>query len=207
MKDNISEILDNDGNLMKKTSLGPENHRNNKTVSNQMTDYNINVGRQKFDSNFLGRFGFHFYEADNKGEEKLIDKLAKLEFEQYKNWVEYFVENFSKENLKKWVKTANTDFDKLSDEDKKSDYYNAVKVVEVLKKHVDDTKNKETITEVEEIVNKSDSKDILPKVENLMDLISTKEEGLEMLSHIIKGLNDKGLFKKNLSELLEYFKK
>jgi hypothetical protein len=210
MKNNrkrIDEVLDDSGNIMDKTSLGPENHRNNITVSNQITDYNIMVGRQKFDTNFLGRFGFHFYESKNTDEKGIIDKLAELEFEQYKNWVDYFVENFSKDNLKKWVNLSKKNFDELSDEDKKTDYNNALKVIDVLKKHNKDKKEKETITEVKDIVEKDTDKDILPKFNKLMDVVKTKEQGIELLSQMVKSLNDKGLLNKDLNEILEYLEK
>ncbi len=206
-KNNINEVLDDSGNIMGKTSLGPENHRNNITSSNQITDYNVMVGRQKFDTNFLGRFGFHFYESKNSDEKGLLDKLAELEFEQYKNWVNYFVENFSKENLKKWVEMSKKDFDELSDEDKKTDYNNALKVVDLLKKHTKDKKEKETITEVKDIVEKEDNNDIVPKLDKIMGLVKTKEQGIELLSQMVKNLNDKGLLNKDLNEILEYFKK
>jgi hypothetical protein len=210
MKDNkkkINEVLDDSGNIMGKTSMGPENNRNNQTVSNQITDYNIMVGRQKFDTNFLGRFGFHFYEGKNQDQKGIVDKLAELEFEQYKNWVEYFVENFSKDNLKKWVKLSKKDFDELSDEDKKTDYNNALKVIDVLKKYSKEKKDKETLTEVKDFVEKEDDKDILPKMDKIMDLIKTKEQGIELLSQMVKSLNDKGLLSKDINEILEYIKK
>jgi hypothetical protein len=206
-KKKINEVLDDSGNIMGKTSMGPENNRNNITTSNQITDYNIMVGRQKFDSNFLGRFGFHFYESKDRENKNIIDKLAELEFEQYKNWVEYFVENFSKENLKKWVDLSKKDFDELSDEDKKTDYNNALKVIDVLKKHSKDKKDKETLTEVKDFVEKVNDKDILPKMNKLMDLVKTKEQGIEVLSQMVKNLNDKGLLSKDLNEILEYLKK
>lgn len=201
---NIQEVLDADGNLMGKNSLGPENNRNNITASSKITDYNINVGRQQFDDDFLGRFGFHFYESNNTDEDSLLNKLAELEFEQYKNWVQYFVDNFSKENLKKWIKIANTDFDKLSNEDKKTDYYNAKKVISLLKKHIKDKKNKETITEDN---NTKVDNDILPKVNQLTDLISTKEQGLDLLNKVLKSLKDKDLLSKDVNEILNYIKK
>jgi hypothetical protein len=187
-KKNINEVLDDDGNLITSTSMGPENNRNNITKSTKMTDYNIIVGRQQFDDDFLGRFGFHFYEGKKTKETTLIDLLAELEFEQYKRFLEFFTENFSKENLKIWKDVANKDFKDLTDEESKSDYSNALKVVSVLKKYVKDKKNDETITE--DILNnkqkndndivdkffktiKKDDKDILKtikkKVDNLLN--------------------------------------
>lgn len=180
----VKEVLDNDGNLMGKTSMGPDNHRNNISKSTKMTDYNIIVGRQKFTNNFLGRFGFHFYEGKETEESKLIDLLAELEFEQYKRFLEFFTEKFSKENLKIWKDVASKDFKDLTDEESKSDYNNALKVVSTLKKYIKDKKGEETITE--DIVNdkskddndlvnkffksiKKDDKDILTNIKEKVD--------------------------------------
>jgi hypothetical protein len=180
----VNEVLDSDGNLMGKSSMGPENNRNNITKSNKITDYNINVGRQKFGQDFLGRFGFHFYEGKETEETKLIDLLAEVEFNQYKGFLEYFIENFSKENLKIWKDIASKDFKDLTDEEKKSDYGNAFKVVSVLKKYIKDKKGEETITEDiitdkpkndSDIVNKffksikKDDRDILTNIKEKVD--------------------------------------
>lgn len=153
----VKEVLDNDGNLMGKTSMGPDNNRNNVTKSTKITDYNIVVGRQKFGDDFLGRFGFHFYEGKETEESKLIDLLAELEFEQYKRFLEFFTENFSKENLKIWKDVASKDFKDLTDEESKSDYNNALKVVATLKKYIKDKKGEETITE--DVVGNKSKKD------------------------------------------------
>lgn len=183
-KKNLNEVLDDDGNLITNTSMGPENNKNNITKSTKMTDYNIVVGRQKFGHDFLGRFGFHFYEGKDSKETKLIDLLAEVEFEQYKAFLEFFTENFSKENLKIWKDVANKDFKDLTDEESKSDYSNALKVISVLKKYVKDKKNDETITE--DIINdkpnddndivdkffktiKKDDKDILKNIKKRVD--------------------------------------
>jgi len=155
----VKEVLDSEGNLMKKTSMGPENSPNNITKSTRMTDYNIAVGRQKFDDDFLGRFGFHFYESENN-EKNLVDVLAEVEFEQYKRFLDFFVSEFSKENLKIWKNLAKKDFDELTKEEKKSDYYNAEKVIDALKKYIK-SKKEETITE-EVLTDKSDN-DIVDK--------------------------------------------
>lgn len=202
-KKKINEVLDNDGNIMGKTSLGPENNKNNQTQSNKITDYNTMVGRQKFDTNFLGRFGFHFYENKKSDEKSILDKLAELEFEQYKNFLSFFVNNFSKSNLKKWVELSKKDFDSLDDEDKKSDYYNALKVIQLLKDNFKNKKDKETINEFNDIVEKEDDNDILPEFNKLIELVKTKEQGLGLLSNLIKSLNKKGLITKELNEFLK----
>lgn len=183
-KKDINEVLDTDGNLLSRTSMGPENNKNNVTKSTKTTDYNIAVARQQFDQDFLGRFGFHFYENEHSDENKLIDSLAKLEFEQYKRFLNFFIKNFSKENLKIWKDVASKDFEHLSKEEKKSDYYNATKVVKALKDFVT-TKKDTTLTE-EILASKSDN----DMVDKFFDSIEKKEDK-EILLKKIKEKVDK----------------
>lgn len=187
----LKEVLDNDGNLMTNTSMGPENNRNNITKSTKITDYNIGVGRQKYGNSMFSFFGYPMGEGKEIKESKLLDILAEVEFGKYKRFLEFFVENFSKENLKKWKDVANKDFKDLTDEEKESDYYNALEVVSTLKKYVKDKKGEETITEDivsdksnNDIVNKlfksikKDDKDILTKIkkeaDNMLNDCNTK---------------------------------
>lgn len=167
---NLNEILDKDGNIMTTTSMGPENNPNNITKSTKMTDYNVIVGRQQFDQDFLGRFGFHFYEEKTTDSKNLMDILAEVEFEQYKRFLDFFTKNFSKENLKIWKNLADKKFEELSKEEKKSDYFNATKVIEALKNYVK-SKKEETITE-EMLTNKSDHE----FVDKFFDSIESKED-------------------------------
>jgi len=169
VKNIVNEVLDDSGNIMTRNSMGPENNRNNITKSTKITDYNVMVGRQK-NNNFLGLFGYHFYEGKNSDEKRLIDILAELEFEQYKGFLEFFTDNFSKENLKIWKSVANKDFSDLSKEESKSDYANASKVILALKDYVKSKKDK-TITE-DIVSNKSDN-DI---VDNFFDSIDKKQD-------------------------------
>ena len=128
----VNEILDNDGNIMGKTSMGPENNRNNVTKSTKISDYNRMVNTQR--NIDLGRMGFNFFEGKNSDEKKLIARTN--EFEQYKRFLNYFIDNFSKENLKTWKKIADKKFEELSKEESKTDYENATKVISALKKYV-----------------------------------------------------------------------
>lgn len=185
IKTKLDEILDADGNLMGKNPIAPDNSPNNITKSNKITDYNIIVGRQQFDDDFLGRFGFHFYENTNINENNLMDILAEIEFEQYKRFLKFFIDNFSKENLKIWKNLAEKDFDELTKEEKKSDYYNAGIVVSKLKEYIKSKKD-ETITE-EEIVNKKSDKDMVDKFFHSID----KKDDKEILLKNVKEKIDK----------------
>jgi hypothetical protein len=169
----INEILDDEGNLMSTTSMGPENNRNNITKSTKTTDYNIAVSRQtQMD---LGRMGFTFFEGKNSDEKKLIDILAEVEFEQYKRFLDYFIENFSKENLKTWKKVASKKFEELSKEESKTDYENASKVISALKEYV---KSKEEKTLEEEILSKKSNNDVVTKSSTSIK----KEEDKEIIT-------------------------
>jgi hypothetical protein len=183
-KKHINEVLDDDGNLMTRTSMGPENNRNNITKSTKTTDYNIMVGRQVFDDDFLGRFGFHFYESKDSDDKKLIDILAELEFEQYKRFLDFFIKNFSKENLKIWKSVADKKFEELTKEESKSDYYNAAKVVSALKEYV---KSKEETTLEEEILAKKTNNDVVNKSSNSIE----KKDDKELASKKVKDKTDK----------------
>jgi hypothetical protein len=172
----VNEILDNDGNIMGRTSMGPENNRNNVTKSTKITDYNRMMNTQT--SLDYSRLGFNRLESKDSDEKKLIDILAEVEFEQYKRFLDYFVENFSKENLKTWKKVASKKFEELTKEESKTDYENASKVISALKKYV---KSKDEKTLEEEIVAKKSNNDVVTKSsddvnKNNKDILSKKEK-------------------------------
>jgi hypothetical protein len=171
----VNEVLDDDGNLITRNSMGPENNRNNITKSTKITDYNIIVGRQELDDNILGRMGFTFREAKDSDEKKLIDILAEVEFEQYKRFLDFFVKNFSKENLKIWKSVADKKFEELTKEESKSDYANASKVISALKDYV---KSKDENKLEEEIISKKSNNDVVNKSSNNI----TKKEDKDILT-------------------------
>jgi hypothetical protein len=169
----VNEVLDDDGNLITRNSMGPENNRNNITKSTKTTDYNTIVKRQ---SNIdLGRMGFTFFEAKDSDEKKLIDILAEVEFEQYKRFLDFFVKNFSKENLKIWKSVADKKFEELTKEESKSDYANASKVISALKDYV---KSKDENKLEEEIISKKSNNDVVNKSSNNI----TKKEDKDILT-------------------------
>jgi hypothetical protein len=178
----INEILDDDGNIISRTSMGPENNRNNITKSTKTTDYNTVVKRQ---TNLdLGRMGFTYFESKNSDEKRLIDTLAELEFEQYKRFLDFFVKNFSKENLKTWKKIADKKFEELTKEESKSDYDNAAKVISALKDYV---KSKDDKKLEEEILSKKLNNDVVNKSSNNIK----KKEDKDILTKKKKDNTDK----------------
>lgn len=166
----VNEVLDDEGNLMSRTSMGPENNRNNITKSTKTTDYNRMVNTQ-IDLDYLA-LGFNRLESKDSDEKKLIDILAEVEFEQYKRFLDYFINNFSKENLKTWKKVANKKFEELSKEESKTDYENASKVISALKKYV---KSKEEKTLEEEIITNKTNNDVVAKSSNDVNKKEDKE--------------------------------
>lgn len=63
---------------------------------------------------------------------ELIEKLAKLEHEQWVHWVKYMAENFTKENMERWERQIKTPYEKLSEEEKEKDRMWAKKVLVAL---------------------------------------------------------------------------
>jgi hypothetical protein len=63
-KKDINELVDGNNAL-----IGNENRSDvnayTETESNRTTDYNVMVHGQNYGSDFLGRFGFYFYESDD----------------------------------------------------------------------------------------------------------------------------------------------
>jgi len=64
-KKKIQEIIDDDGNIIGTDDL-PQTGGNKESEASHTTDYNVAVHGQNFKNDFLGRFGFYFYEAEQK---------------------------------------------------------------------------------------------------------------------------------------------
>lgn len=75
-KGKIQEIIDGDGNIMGSDDK-PEMSPNIETQASKTTDYNAKVHGQNFKNDFLGRFGFYFYESDEKMQPEVVVDLMK----------------------------------------------------------------------------------------------------------------------------------
>ena len=75
-KQKIEELLDSDGNLIGANGY-PDNGPNRETDANNTTDYNARVHGQNFKNDFLGRFGFYFYEDDGQMTPEVVRDLTK----------------------------------------------------------------------------------------------------------------------------------
>ena len=73
-KQDIQEIIDSNNNLIG-TSDVPAAGNNKETEASHTTDYNVKVHGQNFKNDFLGRFGFSFYEADEKKQPDVVTDL------------------------------------------------------------------------------------------------------------------------------------
>ena len=84
----INEIIDGDDNIMgDKTE--PESSPNKETQANKTTDYNAKVHGQNFKNDFLGRFGFYFYESE-EDINVVKEKLAKLFYGKFLQSLDYY---------------------------------------------------------------------------------------------------------------------
>lgn len=64
----IQEIIDSDDNIIGTEDL-PQNDKNAESQASNTTDHNVQSHGQNFKNDFLGRFGFYFYESKNKNKE------------------------------------------------------------------------------------------------------------------------------------------
>lgn len=90
-KKDINEIIDGDDNLIGSMTQ-PAGGANKETEASKTTDYNASVHGQNFKNDFLGRFGFWFYES--KEDDGIIkEKLAKLFYGKFLQSLDYYHEN------------------------------------------------------------------------------------------------------------------
>ncbi len=79
--------------------------------------------------------------------EKIIEKLADLEHQQWAHWTKYLTRNFTEENVIRWEKQRETPYKDLSEKEKESDREWARKVFEICQEQkaeqVEELKNKE----------------------------------------------------------------
>ncbi len=64
----------------------------------------------------------------------LLEKLAKLEHLQWVEWTKYMLNNLTDDNITRWKKQLETNYDNLPDDEKWSDRRWAKKVVELISK-------------------------------------------------------------------------
>lgn len=62
----------------------------------------------------------------------LIEKLAELEHKQWQHWTRYFLENLTEKYIRRWKRQVKTPYEKLSENEKRSDREWARKAYSVL---------------------------------------------------------------------------
>lgn len=187
----IQEILDSDGNLIGSDDK-PANNPNEIDAAGT-TDHNAAIHAQHFAHDFLGRFGFYFYNEGEGGDsasstDDLLGEIAKAAYD-------YFVSNSEDD----------TAFDMLSGEMKEYYYDFAKMIVGMLgsktpKKEVEPTLSENEISKMIEdvITSRSDDKSIVKKSDN--DVLDTKVKN--KIKSLFASLSDA-----DKGELIKHLKK
>lgn len=66
--------------------------------------------------------------------DRIYEKLAELEHEQWAHWTKYMLDNLTPENITRWKKQIETPYAELTEKEKESDRVWAKKVIEVIQK-------------------------------------------------------------------------
>ena len=96
----LYEVIDSDGELIGSKAV-PEYSPDQDTMANNTTDYNMDIGSQKFKYNTMSMMGFNmipFYEG-KEGEDvktELIDTLSEYFYKYYLDILKYYYKNPNK---------------------------------------------------------------------------------------------------------------
>lgn len=63
----------------------------------------------------------------------LLELLADLEHEQWTHWMRYMLYNLTPENIERWKRQSETNYDALTEKEKESDREWARKVLDLVK--------------------------------------------------------------------------
>lgn len=143
-KGKIEEIIDGDGNIMGSDDK-PEVSPNIETQASKTTDYNAKVHGQNFKNDFLGRFGFYFYESEGDNT-NVEDMLAKIMYEKYKETLNHYKENPDKLESD-WELHQNTTFEDQPEGSKEHDYEWASDILKALAPHMKKDLNEANVAE------------------------------------------------------------
>ena len=191
-KQKIEELLDSDGNLIGSDGY-PETGANRETNAKNTTDYNARIHGQNFKNDFLGRFGFYFYESegDNKNVE---DTLAKIMYEKYKETLKHYHENPEKIHTD-FELHQSCDFDSQPEDSREHDYEWAGDILKALEPHMKKNLNESKVVE-EKLVDKKDN-----TIKDKKDDKELKGNKIEKVAGLLNKLNKNDLNK--LINLLE----
>jgi hypothetical protein len=175
-KSDITEIIDSDDIIIGKSDT-PENSPDMETRANRTTDANVRARGQNYKNDFLGRFGFYFYESD--GDNINVEKqLASIMYEKYKETLNHYHENPEKIH-KDWELHQGVDFDSQPEDSREHDYEWAKDILKALEPHMKTNINEGSVVEdkitdkKEDEFVKKDSKGISKKkIEDVADLLN-----------------------------------
>lgn len=152
----LKEFVDKNNTLIG-IDTGYNINKNSETNANQTTDKNVFTNAQNFSHDFLGRFGFSFYEndGDNINVDKIKDfiKILKtLKGEMFSFFKENKINSF-KDGFDKFIKFVEGELSGIINES-------------VVEDKVLDSKS------VEKIKNKKDEDEIFDEIKNVADVLS-----------------------------------
>lgn len=198
-KKKIEEIIDSNGDIIG-VNDAPENGANLETNASNTTDYNAQVHGQNFRNDFLGRFGFYFYEGEEENPNKIVDDIARVMYERFKEVLNYYHEN-PDELDNDFQEHSEVDFDSLPEGNKKIDYEWAKKLVEILEPYLSNVEesnalNEDTVVEDKIVEKKTDNeiskekptKDVLDKkIASIADKLNKlKKDDLNKLINLLE---------------------
>lgn len=163
-KQDIQEIIDDDGNLIG-TADAPDVGNDKDTEASHTTDYNAKVHSQNFKNDFLGRFGFYFYESEGQEKPELVEELEYVVGESTTKKVLSTIKPFVEEALNSMggiMSEAKVVEDKLVDKNDKGD-------ITTKKEKKDITKRVERVADLLAKLPKND-------LDKLMNLLETKKK-------------------------------
>lgn len=66
---------------------------------------------------------------------KLLEKLAKLEHDQWAHWTRYMLANLTPKNIERWSQQVNTPYNMLTEAEKEADRIWARKMIQEILDH------------------------------------------------------------------------
>lgn len=186
-KEKIQEIIDGDGNMMGDTDK-PEVSPDQETQASKTTDYNAKAHGQNFKNDFLGRFGFYFYESEGDNT-NVEDMLAKIMYEKYKETLDWYHKNPDKVNSD-WELHQNTTFEDQPEGSREHDYEWASDILKALAPHMKKDLNEAKVVE-DKLTDKKDDKSVSDKKKD-NDIVDTK---MKKVADLLDKLSDKEIDK------------
>jgi len=193
-KKEINEIINGRGELIGADDI-PTHGSDLETQAKGTSNKNAKIGTQPFRYDMLGRFGFTLMpfmegEEKNQGQQELLDDLAELMYDRYREFLEYFYKHPEqlKQDYRKKSKNKTT-FENDEEVGKKIDYEWAEKALKIFQKHFEKSfEDSETIDEAvlaekmvdkkeDEMAQKSEDKELRDKkIKKIAGLINKLEK-------------------------------